>query len=625
MGKTLLITALCLLQALGLAAQHFRFAQLTDLHLRDNSTQPTEDLMACIKAINAMDSVDFVLVTGDISDSGDRSSLVRARSVLDKLRVPYHIIMGNHETKWSESGCTAWQEVFGGERFVFEHKGVHFLGFNTGPLMRMAYGHVTTQDLLWMGGQMKEWRKDEPIIVVTHYPLLDGDVDNWYRATDLLRQYNVRLLIGGHYHSTGVHSYDGLPGILMRSTLRDEQGLPGFGIYEVTPESIHAWQQDVGGECRHIASYAMKGAIKDKDGNILDANGHCEHYPSMQDNIDFAQVQRQWITQGEASVYSSPAVLDNRLFVGDDAGTLTAYGLNDGHILWSQLTGARIVGTPAAADGTIVVGSADGYIYAFRAKTGKLRWRVKAESPVLGAVTINDGIVYVGASDHRMRAIDLHTGKLLWTYDQVEGYIETKPLITEQQVIFGAWDRTLYCLNRTDGSLIWKWQVPRPSHLYSPAAVWPVQANGRIFIADPDRALTAINQSTGETIWRTHQSMVRESVGLSADGERLYAKTMRDSVVCYSTTSAVPRQLWRANVEFGYEHAPCMLPEMNGIVYGSTRGGIIFALDGKTGRLLWRHRVGSALVNTVVPLTDGRVLFTTTDGIVGMLNNIGGG
>lgn len=79
--------------------------------------------------------------------------------------------------------------------------------------MRMAYGHVVAQDLAWLKERLDSYPKDEPVIIVTHYPLLKGDVDNWYEVTDLLRHYNVRLCIGGHYHSMCNHSYDGIPGV----------------------------------------------------------------------------------------------------------------------------------------------------------------------------------------------------------------------------------------------------------------------------------------------------------------------------------------------------------------------------------------------------------------------------
>lgn len=86
------------------------------------------------------------MVTGDITEEGDRATMLKVKETLDLLKAKYYVILGNHETKWSDSGCTAFGEIFGGERFEFEHKGILFLGFNSGPLMRMAYGHVVPQD-----------------------------------------------------------------------------------------------------------------------------------------------------------------------------------------------------------------------------------------------------------------------------------------------------------------------------------------------------------------------------------------------------------------------------------------------------------------------------------------------
>ena len=320
------------------------------------------------------------------------------------------------------------------------------------------------------------------------------------------------------------------------------------------------------------------------------------------------------------SVYSSPAVEGKRVFVGDDAGCVTAYRLRDGKSLWRFQTGARIIGTPAASNGVLVVPSADGCIYGLKTSSGRQVWKVQTYAPVLGAVAIRDGIAYVGGSDHCMRALDVRSGQVRWTYSGIEGYIEARPLVTDRHVVFGAWDMYLYSLRLQDGSLEWKWRgVDRDDMHYSPAAVWPVETGGRIFIADPERALTCIDAQTGRTVWRTYQSMVRETVGLSADHERIYSKTMRDSMVCYSTRGDQPRELYATNVGFGYEIAPNMPQEQDGVVYCSTKEGMIFATEAHTGRLLWRHHVGSSLVNTVVPLPGRRVLFTTSGGHVGLL------
>ena len=601
----------CLL-SFGVQAQSFRFAQLTDLHLSPNNPNPTEDLLRSVAQINATENIDFVLVTGDITEEGDRASMEKVKSCLDLLKVKYYVALGNHETKWSDSGCTAFGEIFGSERFEFEHKGFLFLGFNSGPLMRMAYGHVVPQDIRWMTERMEQAGKDKPVILVTHYPLMDGDVDNWYEVTDAVRPYNVRLFIGGHYHANKNLRYDGIPGVLMRSNLRDKDEKQGYGIYEVTSDSIKVFTQRIGEPAKQWASFLLTESY-------YNHQGKAEKYPDFSVNQEYAKAKEHWVVQTGVGIYCSPAVEKDKVFVGDDLGCLTAYALKNGKKLWSFASGKRIVGTPAVSEGIVVFGSADRSIYGLNAADGSLRWKVEAAEPVLGAVTIHEGIAYVGASDKTFRAIDIQTGKVVWSYDQVKGYIESKPLVVDDKVIFSAWDNTLYALEKATGKEIWKWTGGLTRMHFSPAAVWPVASNGKVFIADPQRAMTAVNLQNGETVWRTFRSQVRETIGLSEDGERVYSKTMNDSIVCYSTLTNTPEQVWASNVGFGYEHAPSMPQEKDGVVYGSTKEGLLFALEAKTGKIIWKHKIGNSLINTVVPLNGREVLFTATSGEVGLI------
>ena len=615
MNRRLFILMLVIgLLSLGGQAQsvQFRFAHLTDLHFSPNNPNPTEDLLRSVAQINATDGIDFVLVTGDITEEGDRASMEKVKSCLDLLKVKYYVALGNHETKWSDSGCTAFGEIFGSERFEFEHKGFLFLGFNSGPLMRMAYGHVVPQDIRWMTERMEQAGKDKPVMLVTHYPMKDGDVDNWYEVTDAVRPYNIRLFIGGHYHANRNERYDGIPGILMRSNLRDKDGKQGYGIYEVTSDSIKVFTQRIGEPAKQWASFSLTEQYYDRQGKA-------EKYPDFSVNQEYSKAKEQWVVQTGVGIYCSPAVEKDKVFVGDDLGCLTAYALKNGKKLWSFASGKRIVGTPAVSEGIVVFGSADRNIYGLNAADGSLRWKVEAAEPVLGAVTIHEGIAYVGASDKTFRAIDIQTGKEVWSYNQVKGYIETKPLVVDDKVIFSAWDNTLYALEKATGKEVWKWTGGLTRMHFSPAAVWPVASNGKVFIADPQRAMTAVNLQNGETVWRTFRSQVRETIGLSEDGERVYSKTMNDSIVCYSTLTDTPEQVWASNVGFGYEHAPSMPLEKDGVVYGSTKEGLLFALEAKTGKIIWKHKIGNSLINTVVPLNGREVLFTATSGEVGLI------
>ena len=69
-----------------------------------------------------------------------------------------------------------------------------------------------------------------------------------------------------------------------------------------------------------------------------------------------------------------------------------------------------------------------------------------------------------------------------WEFSGLNGFVETKPLVVRDQVVFGAWDTFFYALKTADGALAWKWSNGSRAILYSPAACWPVAAAGKVFL-----------------------------------------------------------------------------------------------------------------------------------------------
>ena len=141
-------------------------------------------------------------------------------------------------------------------------------------------------------------------------------------------------------------------------------------------------------------------------------------------------------------------------------------------------------------------------------------------------------------------------------------------------------------------------------------------SDGKIFITAPDRYFTCLNAETGEEIWRTNQYKVRETVGLSEDGETVYSKCMWDTVVALdaSASEVVPR--WVSNASFGYEHNPAMPLEKGGILWLSTKNGVLLGMDALTGAVLWRHKIGNSILNTPLPLSRTECIFTSSEGTI---------
>src|SRR6185436_3120090 len=91
----------------------FRFAFLSDTHIGSPNGSAEEELRRSVRDINTMKDIAFVVLTGDITELGTDQELQAARKILDSLTVPYHIIPGNHDTGWSESGGNSFTTFFG--------------------------------------------------------------------------------------------------------------------------------------------------------------------------------------------------------------------------------------------------------------------------------------------------------------------------------------------------------------------------------------------------------------------------------------------------------------------------------------------------------------------------------
>ena len=286
--------------------------------------------------------------------------------------------------------------------------------------------------------------------------------------------------------------------------------------------------------------------------------------------------------------------------------------------IWSETFGGRIFSTPVYCDGILVFGCADGFIYALDAKRGSVIWCRKASKSVLASPVVMDGKVFVGSSDGIFRCLSLKDGDTVWEYPQVEGFVECRPYVDEDQVVFGTWANKLYSLDPDDGSLQWVWKCAKTSRMYSPAAVWPVKSHGKIFIAVPDRCLYVLDAVTGEELKRFDKTC-RESVGISPDGETVYCKSMWHTLTAIDAKSLTIK--WQAETGTGYDISPTSIASAGDLVIMPTDKGNIVAFD-TFGSKLWAWKFSPALVN---PMTTWRssegkfLLVSTMDGTVALL------
>ena len=611
MKRPLLIFCLVIFFAAAAAQiRPFRFAFLSDTHIGSPDGKAEEDLRRTVQDINNSTDIDFVVITGDITELGTNEELPLAKKILDSLKVKYYIIPGNHDVGWSESGGMGFITTFGSDRFTFDYHGIRFIACSSGPYVRMSDGHIPRDAMTWMKNILDTTHVNMPVIFLNHYPM-DNQMDNWYEVTELFKTRNTILFLCGHGHANKVLNFEDIPGIMGRSNLRAKQPEGGYNIVDVRKDSILFTERK-----------PVSGTIKRWAGVQVEQH----HYditkkftrPGYDVNTQYAQVKQKWLFSSAANVISTPAVTNGLVVFGNQQGSVSALSLKNGKEKWSFKTAGAIYSSPAASNNRIVFGSTDGYVYCLNEK-GKEVWKLKTGGAVLGCPLIENNIVYIGASDHNFRAVDVNTGKEVWSFSGLNGPVVSTPVINNNDIIFGAWDTYLYSLNKLTGRLNWKWSNGSTVRNYSPAACIPVLKDDVIYIVAPDRYTSAIDAITGQTIWRTKEAGVRESIGLSPDGKYIYGKTMNDTIVAFATGREPPKAAWKLHAGFGYEHAPSMLIEKDGNLFFGTRNGVVYAIDTRQQKVAWVHKIDNSMVNTVKVLDKKTLVVSTMDGKVVLL------
>ena len=579
--KIILVVAFLMVASTGMAQ---KFAILSDVHVTPGNANEGK-LKEAVAEINGSD-VDAVIVSGDLTNEGSDVQLRNVKSILDGITKPLYVIPGNHENNWSQSACKTFNDLWGNDRFVFTVGRLVVIGMNCGPFMKMGDGHIKQEDLIWLDKTLGEMVKPGmKVLSVNHYPLLD-DLDNYLDYVNILKKYPVITHQNGHWHRWRQYETCGINGLMVRS-LDMGDGDYGYTLMDVDLDKdwIHVYNKTIGKE-RDIR-YAYKINLVFYDSPAID------QLFNVPQGFNVEKVYAD-----NASIFTRLGIDEDNVYFGNSLGYLRVIDKNTAELKWEYRTTSMLFSRPAVARDVVILPTGDKRLIWLDKMSGEVLNEVAADGPYVADGVIADGVLYQGGFK-TFQAWDVNAKKLLWQFKNINNYCQAAPVVGENDVIFGAWDTNLRSLDRRTGKLKWSWNNGKKSNLYSPGNVVPAVTGSRVVIVAPDRYATAIDRATGKQLWRHHDNAVkvRESLGLSEDGKRAYAKTMDGTVVAIDTQSNDYRELWNTDCHFGYEHAPCIVLEKDGYVYAGSRRGMLAVLDAATGNLLFNYRMGSSEVN----------------------------
>ncbi len=149
-----------------------------------------EDLESVIKSMNTQD-LEFILVLGDLTDFGLLEEFIQTYDSLEKSRVPYFTVIGNHDG--ISKGKDIYRQMFGPFDYSFEYAGLRFVMWNNN---KYEFG---TTNLQWLKGQLA----DKPIVNSHAPPVADAFTAD--EVAEWLQLYDSSDLVASIHGHRGTH------------------------------------------------------------------------------------------------------------------------------------------------------------------------------------------------------------------------------------------------------------------------------------------------------------------------------------------------------------------------------------------------------------------------------------
>lgn len=316
-----------------------------------------------------------------------------------------------------------------------------------------------------------------------------------------------------------------------------------------------------------------------------------------------------WKFKTGGAVKSSPAIVDDVVYVGSADANMYAIGLKDGQQIWKYQTPDVIEASPCVVEGSVYVGCSDGFLYALDAQTGSLQWKYATGGEILGAanwVRSPDGTglwILVGSYDNSLHCVDSATGQAVWTY-QTDNYINGSPAVADQKTVFGGCDAIIHVVSLVDGSKVAG--IDGGSYIAGSAAF----LDGQIYVGNYDNVFVRADIGAEKIAWRYDDSSA-PFFSSPAVGDDVVVFGGRDKKVhCVGRDDG--KVVWTFQTLGEVDSSPAICGDK--VVIGS-EDGRLYLLRLSDGSKLWSYETGQPITSSPA-VAGGVVVVGCDDGYV---------
>ncbi|ELY59459.1 pyrrolo-quinoline quinone [Natronococcus amylolyticus DSM 10524] len=201
-----------------------------------------------------------------------------------------------------------------------------------------------------------------------------------------------------------------------------------------------------------------------------------------------------------AGTAGSPVLDRDTVYVGTTRGNLYALDRETGRRRWVFESTDGIDATPVATYDGVYAATDAGTVHAIDPGTGDALWRTKLPAPLESDLAFADGRLYAGHTAG-LSALEAGSGEIGWTYE-TDAAAAGSPVVAADRprVYVGTADEQVRCLEDGSDGVEETWSAPTDGVVAAPLTI----ADGRVYVADDDGTLLALDTETGQT-WFSYE------------------------------------------------------------------------------------------------------------------------
>jgi len=313
-----------------------------------------------------------------------------------------------------------------------------------------------------------------------------------------------------------------------------------------------------------------------------------------------------------------PAVAQDRVFVANRDGYVTAIDVTSGRKIWRSRTGERLISGPTAENGTLLMGTRDGQVVALSADSGERQWTAELSSEVIAAPAAANGMVVARALDGRIVALDLATGDRRWTIEHTVPTLTmrgTSPAqIVGNTVYAGLENGKVVALDSATGETRWEQSIAVPSGRSELERIVDIDAaplivGNELYAASAGNVMASLSLTGGRVRWK---QAISAATGLASNDSDVFTTDVDG--VAWAVNRLTGNETWEQDALKYREPSAPVLYESDVLV--GDYDGYLHWLSADDGSVIARgHPLGEAIRSRPVVVED-RVIVLGADGDV---------